>query len=102
MKRSNPCSGRSLEEIDTMFLMEVKPWKSASWVPPKGEELLTVDHLRLNSGATQINKKRIAGQGEAEQQESATRPGEEELPYVPIMSGRDNFLGRGVRGQSYG
>ncbi|RAO70058.1 uncharacterized protein BHQ10_006070 [Talaromyces amestolkiae] len=26
--------GRTLEEIDTMYVQHVKPWKSSSWVPP--------------------------------------------------------------------
>lgn len=36
-------SGKSLEEIDTMFLMRVKPWKSAKWVVPEGETLSSTD-----------------------------------------------------------
>ncbi|CAL5869739.1 uncharacterized protein PFLUO_LOCUS3969 [Penicillium psychrofluorescens] len=28
--------GRTLEEVDTMYVLNVKPWKSASWVPPEG------------------------------------------------------------------
>ena len=53
-----------------MFLMEVKPWKSSKWTPPKGEELITADKLRLESGARNITKKREAGTGEAEQNEA--------------------------------
>ncbi|EXJ85317.1 MFS transporter, SP family, sugar:H+ symporter [Capronia epimyces CBS 606.96] len=64
-------SGRSLEEIDTMFLLEIKPWKSSKWVPPKGEELITADKLRLNSGARGITKKQEAGLGGVDQRESA-------------------------------
>lgn len=26
--------GRTLEEVDTMYIQHVKPWKSSSWVPP--------------------------------------------------------------------
>ncbi|KAE8864039.1 hypothetical protein PTNB29_04003 [Pyrenophora teres f. teres] len=31
--------GRTLEEIDTMYLMGVKPWESANWVVPSLEEM---------------------------------------------------------------
>lgn len=36
-------SGKSLEEIDTMFLMKVKPWKSNKWSVPDGETLASND-----------------------------------------------------------
>lgn len=28
--------GRTLEEVDTMYLLHVTPWKSANWTPPEG------------------------------------------------------------------
>jgi SP family sugar:H+ symporter-like MFS transporter len=31
--------GRSLEEIDSMYISHVAPRKSKSWVPPEGEML---------------------------------------------------------------
>ncbi|KAK1972514.1 general substrate transporter [Colletotrichum eremochloae] len=31
--------GRTLEEIDTMYLERVTPWKSTQWVPPSAEEM---------------------------------------------------------------
>lgn len=31
--------GRTLEEIDTMYILHVTPWKSSSWQPPEGEDL---------------------------------------------------------------
>ncbi|PHH85948.1 hypothetical protein CDD83_10947 [Cordyceps sp. RAO-2017] len=31
--------GRTLEEIDTMYLERVTPWKSDSWEPPSAEEM---------------------------------------------------------------
>jgi MFS transporter, SP family, sugar:H+ symporter len=88
-------SGRSLEEIDTMFLLEVKPWKSSKWTPPKKEDLVTADKLRLASGAGNIIKKSEAGAGQAEQQEHG------DLPHVPIVSGPQHQYGAGVRGNSY-
>ncbi|KAG9783392.1 general substrate transporter, partial [Aureobasidium melanogenum] len=99
-------SGRSLEEIDTMFLLEVKPWKSSKWTPPKNEDLITADKLRLNTGARDITKTREAGLGNAEQRESvsanAERSSDSDLPHVPIMSSQHHQpMGRGVRGDSY-
>ncbi|EXJ86564.1 MFS transporter, SP family, sugar:H+ symporter [Capronia epimyces CBS 606.96] len=34
--------GRTLEEIDTMYLLGVKPWKSSSWVAPPPEEIAAI------------------------------------------------------------
>jgi hypothetical protein len=31
--------GRTLEEIDTMYLMNVKPWESSKWVVPPLEQM---------------------------------------------------------------
>ncbi|EME78315.1 uncharacterized protein MYCFIDRAFT_36929 [Pseudocercospora fijiensis CIRAD86] len=54
-------SGRSLEEIDTMFLLEVKPWKSSKWVAPEGENLGTADQRRLSEGETKDEAGESAG-----------------------------------------
>ena len=35
--------GRTLEEIDTMYISKVKPWKSSKWVPPSTSEEALVD-----------------------------------------------------------
>lgn len=32
----NETQGRTLEEVDTMYVLHVVPWRSASWVPPVG------------------------------------------------------------------
>ncbi|KAJ5651278.1 uncharacterized protein N7484_005001 [Penicillium longicatenatum] len=32
----NETQGRTLEEVDTMYVLHVKPWKSSSWVAPEG------------------------------------------------------------------
>lgn len=48
--------GRTLEEIDTMYLMHVKPWQSSKWEPP--EEAVTTDSLNLTSGGRGIRKER--------------------------------------------
>jgi SP family sugar:H+ symporter-like MFS transporter len=31
----NETQGRTLEQIETMYVLRVKPWKSASWLPPR-------------------------------------------------------------------
>lgn len=42
--------GRTLEEIDTMYLLGVKPWKSSAWVPPPPEEIA---RIRREAGTTE-------------------------------------------------
>lgn len=48
--------GRSLEEIDTMYVEQVKPWQSSHWEPPKGAVLGRVDEslkdrdMRMDAG----------------------------------------------------
>lgn len=34
--------GRTLEEIDTMYILGVKPWQSANWVAPPPEEIAKI------------------------------------------------------------
>jgi SP family sugar:H+ symporter-like MFS transporter len=34
--------GRTLEEIDTMYLTKVIPWKSNKWVPPLPSEMAQI------------------------------------------------------------
>lgn len=48
--------GRSLEEIDTMYILHVNPLKSSKWHPEEGEELVTADKLHLEPGARNIRK----------------------------------------------
>lgn len=37
--------GRSLEEIDTMYVSKVKPWKSSKWIAPTTEDERLVDKM---------------------------------------------------------
>jgi SP family sugar:H+ symporter-like MFS transporter len=86
-----------------MFLLEVKPWKSSKWQPPVGEELVTADRLRLNTGGRTIQKRQEAGAGHAEQDEGVLvgRQGESSnLPHVPVVDDPRYHLGAGVRGDS--
>lgn len=38
-------NGKSLEQIDTMYLMHVPPRKSTRWEVPHGEDLVTSDQV---------------------------------------------------------
>ncbi|KAI5357343.1 putative major facilitator, sugar transporter, major facilitator superfamily [Septoria linicola] len=42
-------AARTLEEIDTMFLLAIKPWKSSKWVSPSAEESGDADRRRLSA-----------------------------------------------------
>ncbi|PSN63955.1 general substrate transporter [Corynespora cassiicola Philippines] len=65
--------GRSLEEIDTMYILGVNPIKSKHWQPPEGDELPHLDNTYLTPGARGIRKKNEAGVPEALRQESVAR-----------------------------
>lgn len=83
-------SGRSLEEIDTMFLLEVRPWKSSGWQAPQGEELVSADRLRLSQGGRSISK-RVEGRRASAVQ--AEHVGEENYDGPAEASGvRSNLL----------
>ncbi|KXL48947.1 hypothetical protein M433DRAFT_57424 [Acidomyces richmondensis BFW] len=53
--------GRTLEEIDTMYITHVPPTKSSKWQPPENEDLVTADALYLEPGARNIRKASAAG-----------------------------------------
>jgi len=77
--------GRTLEEIDTMYILGVDPRKSAQWEPPEGDELPNLDNTYLTPGARGINKKNEARAPEELRKESVAGPsngGE-----VPMASG---------------
>lgn len=76
--------GRTLEEIDTMYLMGVKPWESAKWVVPSLEELDGKMRERLEAGNPELAlKKEVApGEGHSEglrAQEGGDQGSEERL-----------------------
>jgi MFS transporter, SP family, sugar:H+ symporter len=48
--------GRSLEEIDTMYVLNVNPRQSTSWKPTPGEDLVSLDRTNLTPGARDIRK----------------------------------------------
>jgi SP family sugar:H+ symporter-like MFS transporter len=78
-----------LEEIDTMYLMGVKPWESAKWVVPTLEEMSGKMRERLEAGNPELAIKRetageggvdrVDGEGEMRAEEKmAERDGSEE------------------------
>jgi SP family sugar:H+ symporter-like MFS transporter len=62
--------GRTLEEIDTMYILGVNPIKSAQWEPPEGDALPNLDNLYLKPGGRGINKKQEARAPEELRKES--------------------------------
>lgn len=53
--------GRTLEEIDTMYLLGVKPWESAKWVVPPLEEMDGKVRERLEQGNPELALKKEMG-----------------------------------------
>lgn len=67
----NETQGRTLEEVDTMYVLQVKPWKSASWEAPEG----IVDDMHH---ATPERKEGEGGQGEHQHHDEPTEIQEEQ------------------------
>ncbi|KAJ8606795.1 hypothetical protein MRB53_040721 [Persea americana] len=86
--------GRSLEEIDTMYVMHVPPWKSRNWVPPQGETLGETDAAYLTPGGRDIRKRRT----NEEQREHVTMT---ESNVAPIECRRDRDSGLDWRGSGH-
>jgi hypothetical protein len=59
--------GRTLEEIDTMYLLGVKPWESAKWVVPPLEELSGDVRRRLEEGNPELRVKKAEEGGRTEE-----------------------------------
>jgi SP family sugar:H+ symporter-like MFS transporter len=81
--------GRTLEEIDTMYILHVKPWKSSSWTPPENEELVTADALALTSGARGIKKADAAGVESERRVENMRLPAATSTHGIHDVSGTD-------------
>ena len=56
-------SGKSLEEIDTMFLMRIKPWHSSKWNVPDGETLASNDRRASEAYASRRASRASRGWG---------------------------------------
>jgi SP family sugar:H+ symporter-like MFS transporter len=64
--------GRTLEEIDTMYILHVDPRKSSKWIAPPPEELVTTERLVRGQ---------VAGAGpDLEQSDSARARAKETAP----------------------
>jgi len=67
--------GRSLEEIDTMYLYRVKPWQSSKWQPTLGEKGPNLDDTYLTPGARDIRKPAVeAGMPEGTERKEVVSP----------------------------
>ena len=91
--------GRALEEIDTMYIMRVAPWKSTKWEPPEGEDLITTDALFLEPGARDIRKAGAAGM-ESGQQVEGVPPANERFGLNDVSGTGYEPEAAGVRGNS--
>ncbi|KAI8943256.1 hypothetical protein NX059_001278 [Plenodomus lindquistii] len=61
--------GRTLEEIDTMYLMGVKPWESAKWVVPSLDEMSGELRKRLEEANPELAvKQEMAANGERKEE----------------------------------
>lgn len=49
---------KTLEEIDTMYILGVKPWNSSKYVPENGQSLVNTDASDLTPGGRDIDKRR--------------------------------------------
>ena len=91
---------RSLEEIDTMYILHVAPWKSTKWEAPAGEELVTADALYLAPGARNIRKANAAGMEGEHRVEDVPPANDQEGIHDVSGTDYDTHAG-GVRGNSY-
>ncbi|KAF2262818.1 MFS monosaccharide transporter-like protein [Lojkania enalia] len=71
--------GRTLEEIDTMYLMGVKPWKSAKWVVPDLDQMDEKMRHRLEQTNPELAiQQNNTGGVRAEEQGDKVRDGSED------------------------
>jgi SP family sugar:H+ symporter-like MFS transporter len=86
--------GRTLEEIDTMYLMGVKPWESAKWVVPSLEEMSGKTRQQLEALNPELAIKSEVATGEGDVSGGA-RAGEAENAMIGDATGEAN--GEGLR-----
>ncbi|KAL4811559.1 hypothetical protein BDV18DRAFT_156145 [Aspergillus unguis] len=68
--------GKTLEEMDMMYVMRVPPWKSSKWVPPPPEERVTTAHLLDQRAA-----RGVANEEEASKQNQAAAPAHQHIDH---------------------
>ncbi|KAL5119606.1 hexose transporter hxt5 [Pleosporales sp. CAS-2024a] len=66
--------GRTLEEIDTMYLLGVKPWESADYVVPNLEEMSGKMRERLEAGNPELAMKKEMAHGPVENEDAEAVP----------------------------
>lgn len=59
-------AGRTLEEIDTMYIQKVKPWKSSQWVAPSAEEMARIRKEAGTDETLALEEQRGTFSGETE------------------------------------
>ncbi|WPH01907.1 Hypothetical protein R9X50_00476100 [Acrodontium crateriforme] len=91
--------GRSLEEIDTMYITHVPPRQSTLWIAPEGEDLVTTDALHLTPGARGIRKADAAGV-ETDQRVESAQPATSEVGIQDVSGTAFRAETTGVRGNS--
>ncbi|KAL1845611.1 hexose transporter hxt5 [Paecilomyces lecythidis] len=55
--------GKTLEEIDTMYVMRIAPWKSSKWIPPPPEERITTGVVQDARIGDESGRKRTVAEG---------------------------------------
>ncbi|KAK5560225.1 hexose transporter hxt5 [Exophiala xenobiotica] len=75
--------GRTLEEIDTMYLLGVKPWNSQKWVAPPPEEIAKIRReAGTETGVAEAGEVQPIATGAAEPaRDSESTQGEKELEH---------------------
>jgi len=73
-------AGRTLEEVDFMYITHVNPIKSAKWNPDEAGELTNTDELFLGKGGRSINKRSEADREAVSQDEGLVVKDEERMP----------------------
>lgn len=62
-------AGKTLEELDYMYIIGVNPRKSSKWNPSEAGDLITTDNLFLGKGGRTIVKRNEADREGVEQDE---------------------------------
>jgi SP family sugar:H+ symporter-like MFS transporter len=78
--------GRTLEEIDTMYILHINPRESTKWIAPPPEELVTTE--RLVRGEVAGTGADLEQSGSARARAKETEPGKQFLSISSIKSKR--------------
>lgn len=80
-------AGRTLEEVDFMYITHVNPIKSHKWDPAEAGEMTNTDHLFLGKGGKSIQKRGEAEREGASQDEGLVVPQGERNNVTQMPSG---------------